>query len=226
MKKLLSIILAAAMTLSLAAFPTLAADNNLPDDNEVVYVKLIGQQGAQTSDMHPPEIPVYGYVGPEDELIDPEPEDPDKPPIVAEVNVSVPVKIIWAAFEPESPGPSAPIAAPNYYIQNHSSKYDLKVKVERFQPRVSAGNTGVDGYLELNLIGKANEFELTNVLADGAGGVPSFPVAGGSEIVFSGTLYKGGTKWGFTLGGTWSGAFNSNAYTPVYDMILLFSLPT
>jgi hypothetical protein len=226
MKKSLSILLAAIMAVSLASFPALAADSNLPGDDETVYIRLKGRDGAKTSDMAPPEIPVYGYVGPEEALIDPDPEDPEAPPIAAEVNVSVPVKIIWAAFEPETATPSAPIAAPNYYIQNRSSEHDLKVKLESFQPRSSAGNTGVDGYLKLNLVGKTNEFGLSRVLANGTSGTPAFPVNVGTAIAFSDTFTKGGTKWEFTLGGSWSGTFVTSAYTPIYDMVLVFSLPT
>jgi hypothetical protein len=222
MKKLLSIILASAMALSMAAFPALAADEkNLPDAGDISYARLRGRDGAKTSEMANPEIPVYGYVGPEDTLIDPDPDNPEEPPIVTEVNVSVPVKIIWAAFEPDA----GTIVAPNYYIQNHSTVHDLKVKMESFQPRPGGDNTSVDQFLVLNLAGKAGGFEASNPISSGNGIVASFPINGSTTIDFANTFTKGG-KWDFTLTGNWSGAFVSTSYVPAYDMVLVFSLPT
>ncbi|MDR1299854.1 MAG: hypothetical protein LBJ84_06360 [Oscillospiraceae bacterium] len=223
MKKLLSVTLAAIMAVSLASFPALAEDvPNLPADSSVAYTGLKGKYGSKTSDLKPPEIPVYGYVGPTDEIIDTNPEDPDTPPQVVEVNVSVPVKIIWAAFED---GGGA-ITSPEYYIKNNSGTRDLKVTLLSFLPRADvADNASVDGYLTLNLAGETNQFGSANTIVSGSGGVPAYPVDGSEPnktIVFANDFLHDGTQWKFNLNGTWGTTFPSTHYKPVYDMVLKF----
>jgi hypothetical protein len=218
MKKSLSILLAVIMAVSLASFPALAGD--LPTDDSVAYISLKGEYGAKTSDLIPPEIPVYGFVGPDDEIIDPDPEDPDKPPIIVEVNVSVPVKIIWAAFQ----GGSGVITSPEYRVINHSSTRDLKVKMLSFQPRSGApDNANVDSKLVLNMLSTAGQFGASNNISNGNGSTAAFPVYAGNPLAFSGTLAHGNGEWKFKLGGMWNGSFPSVHYKPIYDMVLEFN---
>ncbi len=202
MKKILALICATTLLFSALATSAFAAGGAImttPANRDV--------QGdsAQTT-----TIPVFGYVGEDATITDPDTGDPNKPPVVTnyEINVSVPVKIIWAAFQSEAPA----ITAPNYYLKNNSAGNSLSVTLSSFKARATPANTAVDPKLTLNLTG--TQMSKNSVFAAGNGytGTSAFPLA-----------FAPGAQWDFSLSGMYVGTFTT-AQSPVYDMVLTFAL--
>ena len=89
-----------------------------------------GTGAVKDFESNPAKVPMFGYVGPYvDEIDDPDPEDPTINPW--KISISVPVKFMWAAFEPTS-GLVAPVESPNYQIINRGDR-DIKVSVIGFE---------------------------------------------------------------------------------------------
>jgi len=200
-KKILAILTLAAFLLSLTAISAFAA--SIPADRDVAYTDV---QGADPSAA---DIPVYGYIGEDARVTDPYPGDPEEPPIVTpnEINVSVPVKIIWAAFE----SGGGDVIAPKYTIKNNSSANDIDVELTSFED-TGADNAIADADLTLNLT--STDFTPVLVVDEGV-----YPVAN----VALGTL-DARDSWKFSFGGTWAGEFDGGLYNPTYSMVLTFSL--
>jgi len=199
MKKIITTILATMLLVAVAA-PAFAAGTITPSTS---YTDIQGDSAQNAV------IPVYGYVGEDAAITDPTPTDPGTAPTVTpyEINVSVPVKIIWAAFQT---GGGA-VTAPNYTIKNNSANNDLDVTLTSFAPRSSSSNTAVDSNLVLNIVGVGGtEMNQTSVV----GYTGTTPYS---------TTFAAGASWGFTLGGQYSGAYGSD-YNPIYDMTLTFAL--
>ena len=99
-------------------------------------------------------IPVYGYVGEDAVITDPDSNDPETPPeeLDVDINVSVPVKILWAAFESDG----GAVTSPNYRIKNNGDA-NLKVTVVNFAS-TGTDNNDIDKYLTLNLTGIGSVF--------------------------------------------------------------------
>jgi hypothetical protein len=94
-----------------------------------------GTGEVRNSTANPEVIPMYGYIGPVvKNPVDPKPDDPIVNPW-KNLDVSVPVKFIWAAFEPEE-GAANPLHsdldAPEYQIINRSADYGVEVLVTDF----------------------------------------------------------------------------------------------
>jgi hypothetical protein len=200
-KKFLAGLLAMALILALNVTPAFAA-GELPGPGDIDYTDVQGTSSQQ------PTIPVYGYIGEDAEITDDDPDDPNEEPTVNlyEINVSVPVKIIWAAFESDG----NLVTAPSYHIKNNAhavdDSRDVDVKLVSFTG-TNQDATDINSNLTLNLTG---DIALTNV------------VGHISQALGSGELAQQGT-WNFSLDGTWSGGF-ATTYNPTYSMVLEFSI--
>ena len=125
--------------------------------------------------------------------------------------MSVPVKIIWAAFESDA----GAISAPNYKIINNSAANDVDVTLTSFSgSSTNTDNAIVDPNLVLNLTGS----EMAGNVVTGNGATATYLTIPASK----GTL-NSRSEWTFSLGGMWSGGFTT-AYTPTYEMVLTFEL--
>jgi hypothetical protein len=177
-------------------------------------------------------VPVYGYVGKDAVITDPDYTDPDKPPVVtqlkeSDINVSVPVKILWAAFEngSVSPGSSAgEVISPEYYIRNNSKTTSLKVQVYRFIPTGGVdvdANTEIDKNLKLHLTSAAGSpFELANLVnGNGTNGVYPYAATEGAET----SGFVPGAQWRFGITGVYAGLFTAN-HQPTYNLQLKFDI--
>ncbi|MDL2224827.1 hypothetical protein LJC20_01250 [Eubacteriales bacterium OttesenSCG-928-M02] len=159
-------------------------------------------------------IPVYGYIGEDSEIIDPDPTDPTIPP-EKEVYVEVPIKMLFAAFE----GDGGAVTAPNYTITNLSTANDVKVSVKNFAQR-NGLEVDLDGKLQLDITDETGSPRISG----------AFPADYTQPKVLAETLSKK-TESGtghilpFSIGGTWSGAFTKDI-RPVFDLTLEFTVIT
>jgi hypothetical protein len=206
MKKILAVLTALIMMTAVAAIPAFADVTRSIDDSNIAY-----KDYTENSPLITDNIPVYGYVGEDAEITDTDPTNPDTPPgtNAYEINVSVPVKILWAAFESDA----GAVSAPDYHIKNNSRTYDLDVTLSSFLARVSAANEEVDPFLTLNITGT----EMATAGVINAGGADY-----DNDTPFATVLQKN-TSWTFSLSGMYSGVFTT-AYTPSYDMVLEFAI--
>jgi hypothetical protein len=209
-KKLSAIALTAILVMALGVSPVFAA-GSLPTSDEIEYIDIVGNDSVTTNDNAAGlnEIPVFGYIGPDADIDDPDPEDPKIPPVIDkyEINVSVPVKIFWAAFESSN----GAVTAPDYKIKNNSTNTDgtndVEVKLLSFEPRENSDQVP-DTELTLNLTG---DLAYADVVSD-----TSQPVLGGGKL-------PAGISWLFSIDGSYIGSYNT-VLEPIYDMILEFSV--
>lgn len=155
-------------------------------------------------------IPVYGYIGQDTEIIDPDPEEPEIPP-ETQVYVEVPVKVLFAAFESDK----GAITSPDYTLTNLSTVNDIQVEIANFRQKDAAD---LAGKLTLDITDHAG--------AELVAGV--FPAEYSSAKLLKDKLSKkvdGSTdnQLGFKIGGVWSGTFNSELH-PSFEMTLQFSV--
>jgi hypothetical protein len=207
-KKLSAIALTAILVMAIGVSPVFAA-GSLPTEDEIEYQDVNGNSGITG------QIPVYGYIGADADIDDPDPEDPNVPPEpnVYEVNVSVPVKIFWAAFESDN----GAVKSPNYKIKNNSkdtgtNNHDLDISLIGFEATAGAAQDLVTaGELTLNLIG---DIEAGNVV----GTTPATAVA-----LTTAKELPANITWIFKIGGAYTGGFTTEL-NPVYNMVLEFSV--
>ena len=173
----------------------------------------------------PETIPMYGYIGPfVENPEDPDPEDPTVNPW--KLNMSVPVKFIWAAFEPTS-GLVSDVDSPTYNIINRS-KRDIKVSVLNFIETVDPIDTSLG---DLNLFFKESS------------GIPIFnkklfdtvaPVTFGTAIelgiIDKSVLAMTGsgidTKWAFKITGQYTAdtEWPDEIQLPEYNVVFGFKI--
>jgi hypothetical protein len=138
-------------------------------------------------------------------------------PPIPEINVSVPIKLIFAAFETDS----GTITAPNYYIRNHGEA-DIDVTVNGLTITEDAGLTlagappGEDGQIGfwLHGTGPGPPLSDTGYLTEA------------TSNVLLGTLTAADSendRWNFTLTGAYQGSFAA-AKKPVYVITFGFAL--
>ena len=153
------------------------------------------------------DVAVYGYVGEDATISDTDPADPDVAPTVTAsgtvVSVSVPVKVIWAAFASDG----GEVTAPAYKITNKSA-FALDVTLVSFNADATDDNTAVDDKLTLNITG--DEMAASDVV-----GITS-------SVAYDDALAVDGV-WNFSFAGEYTGDFGT-AYTPSYAMVLQFDL--
>lgn len=208
MKKFLVSILALAMVLSIGSVTAFAG--TLPTGQ--------GDESVTGSNPTSDTVPVYGYIGEDANITDPNPTSPTTPPTVTPtgtaINVTVPTKIIWASF-----ASSGTVASPSYYIQNNSTSVDLDVTLVSFTA-TGTDNTAVDSSLVLNLTG--TQMAQAGVMSSGTGYAPATPTAYATTFARA-TSATTPTTWNFAIGGTYTGSYSA-AKNPTYDMILRFSI--
>jgi len=197
-KKVISVVMSLALALAVITTPAFAEDYVLPGDPDPTTNDALA--GASTQDV---DIPVFGYVGEDADVTDPE------DPIFYEINVSVPVALMWAAFETDG----GAIVAPVYTIENRSAKNLVKVELTSFEGD-GADNAAVDSVLTLNIKSITGTFNQSGVVVAGAYGINDAPK--GTMDVRS--------AWTFTFDGTWAGNFSDGPFSPTYKMVLTFTL--
>ena len=153
-------------------------------------------------------IPVYGYVGRDATATDSNPNDPNVAPEYTEtgtiVSVSVPTKIIFAAFASDG----GEVTAPDYMITNKSA-FALKVTLTDFTASETDDNAAVDDKLTLNITGA--EMAKADVI-----GLQDNTTAYGAKLAKDST-------WNFSLDGEYTGDFGTS-YMPKYSATFQFDL--
>lgn len=154
-------------------------------------------------------IPLYGYIGPDTIIVDPDPTDPEVKP-ETEIYVELPVKILFAAFE----GNNGAITSPDYTITNLSTANNVRVEIADFAQK---GGSDLGGQLQLDLVERSGGTLVSGV----------FPASYPPTKVFAENLSKnnGGSDnvLEFGVGGSWSGDFVGER-NPSFAMTLLFSV--
>jgi len=217
MKKFIAILTVTALIFTLMAIPVHAAEPEITKLIDATPENVF----VQDADGKNVTIPVYGYVGEDAVITDNDPTNPDVPPEVttADINVSVPVKIIWAAFESDG----GAITAPDYYIKNNSSTegHNLAVTLTKFITENGHATT-IDENLILNIKIKKDANEADVVIPDviGIGG----ELDPKSSETFAETLANQEVLE-FTLTGHYDfDVDNIIAYEPKYQMVLTFAV--
>lgn len=201
MKKLVSLACAMAlvMTMSLTAFAAGSFDPATGINDDVTLNTTTGGNS----------VPVYGYIGEDAELTDPDPTDPSLPPVVdpsagTDMELSVPVKLMWAAFA--SDGGS--VTSPDYTIEN-KSLFAVDVEMTSF---TQTNGVSVSG-LTLNLVGASGGMtSINDVLSASATAFGTLDAAAGINA-----------ERGFSVGGSYTGSF-ATVLQPEYSMVLTFSI--
>lgn len=222
MKKLMTITLALVMALSLSAIPAFAGEKGVDDlTGESSYTNQ--KDAAKETTII---IPAFGYTG-EDAIVshdvadDADDEGDISVAPVYEINVTVPVKVIWAAFKSDNND----IAAPDYHISNNSTFNDLKVTLVKFTAKAGseAENTAVDKDRTLNLKSSGEHFGDTVALI-ASGSSAEYKYTDGTSP-FGNSLAKKDT-WNFSFGGTYGSepSVFDEPHRPQYDMQLKFAV--
>jgi hypothetical protein len=225
MKKLLTIALAMIVMLSLSAIPAFAA-SELPDDGDIPYHDL--QTDVATATDLDDDVDIDGYIGPDANW-----EDPEEPPKVYVINVSVPTKLIWAAFQSDE----GTIKSPGYHILNNggADADDLAVTIEAFTAKASnSDNDEVDKFVTLNLVKTGGEgFTVASTpLIAGNGSVPNYlnnvsaPIPLGTISPNINSTTTDANKWLFTLEGSVEPDLfdesDEDGFNPDYTLTLKF----
>ena len=203
MKRFIAAMTAFILMMGLWAAPAFA-EGSLPADSDIGYWSINGDAPQDAT------IPIYGYVGEDATITDPDPDGPGDPPTITpyEINVSVPVKIMWAAFESDA----GAVSAPNYKITNNSEQNDVEVTLTSFLG-TGTDNAAVDKDLALSLTG-----DLAKAVVTGNGTSASY--FNTPDVI---GVIDARDFWAFSLGGTYAGGFDT-VYLPTYEMVLTFDL--
>jgi hypothetical protein len=232
MKKIVALITLAAL-LALALSPVALADPPAHTDRSIVTsdTPLVLDGANDENITYDPigvgddPIPVYGYVGLKADPEDPDPEDPSVEPTYTSkgvINVSVPVKIAWAAYHDATP--AGDVTSPLYHVKNNSTDTTLTVAVHSFAASsTNPDNAVIDPDLTLDLKSTSAQLGTSVNLITATTPNPSLPVAAGSQLLPAPGAATP-TIWDFTLGGTWAGTFGLNSYAPNYYLTLSFTL--
>ena len=151
-------------------------------------------------------IPVLGYLGPDSEIVVPEP--------VPEIYVELPVKIMFAGFEADA----GIIRAPVFAITNLSAKNDVKVEIAQFEQRTDP-IVDLDGKLYLKLVDTLGEDLMTDLFPGDYSVNHPFIESLPRFVEDSETQNN---RFEFTLSGFWSGAFDAELQ-PAFDMVIKLS---
>ena len=148
-------------------------------------------------------IPIFGHIGSDSAVIDPEPE----------IYVEVPLRLVFAAFESEA----GVISSPRYTITNLSAISDVKIEIESLT-QTNDATVPLNDNLSLEFLTHENEVLLPDL----------FPSDYLSPKLFQENLPKAtadsdDNKLYFMLGGFWSGAFDQDLQ-PSFDMTVKFSI--
>lgn len=207
MKKILSTATAILLAVSLSATALAATWEPNPGANGDV------SNGTQ-------DVPMFGYIGEGFDPTDPDPEGPTNP--FTSLNLSVPVKFLWAAFHDGTNPATAPVESPSYQIINNSTS-DVEISVTDFV--VETALAPADGSVDLTFTGGSIPAIALNGIS------ASFPASLGT---IEGTDSSGttgstdiGETWTFTVAGTYTpsaGAWPTDIATPEYTVEFNFAL--
>jgi hypothetical protein len=146
----------------------------------------------------------------------------------AGINVSVPVKMLFAAFESEE----GKVTSPVYKIKNNNTKAGVKVTLMEFVPRdldqliLTPAATALmlkPNEISLRLSGPAVDFGTTGFL-EPQGGQTAIPTPGGEMgTLNAATGENSSTDGSFTIDGTYMGDFLPARF-PVFDAVFKFEL--
>ena len=206
MKKITrTLILTLAIILALVPFTGFAQGGEFePEDPENTTTN--GTDGKEI-------IPVYGYIGKDTNIVDPDPGEPGVAP-ETEIYIEAPIKILFASFESDA----GAITSPKYAITNLSTVNDVKVEVKSFLQREDG--VELSGRLALNLVDHDGGELLSGL----------FPADYTQPKLLKNVLPKrveGSTDHvlPFAIGGRWNGAFAKELH-PVFDLTLQFTVHT
>ena len=218
MKKLLSVLISTAVVFGMSVTPAFAGtfDPSVQTD--------LGVMGDEADAPISQQIPVYGYIGPDTTIVDPDPENPDKPPEfnMTDINVAVPVKILWAAFASDN----GDITSPTYQIKNLSLDNDLDVSIINFEemPGINTDAADLKDKLTLKIVSAGSQLGDVDLI-DSSHAYTDFKA---TPYTAPAPLEKGEVGlpkiWNFTIGGEYSGTFDDNQYTPMYNIEFQFEL--
>jgi hypothetical protein len=248
-RKLTAILLAVAMVLALSGANVFAAAgfddstdqedrtvqgngsftlDNTADGNDDEADENILEDSASPKGI---AVPVYGILGVPDGYYvkDPDPTDGGEEPDIAayEINVSVPVKIIWAVFESELDDNGTdtdesddyyPVRSPEYSIKNNSAQgNNLTIEIDDFYGD-SDNNSTVADDIELTFVANGTSFTGGSHSIFNTASSPTFPAVLGGQL-------GGGNSWGFIIGGKYTNStMPDEAYrNPKYSLVLKFT---
>ena len=224
MKKLFSVLTAAVIVFGMSATQVYAG----PFDNAQQIDKHVDGDTINATEKTT-EIPVYGYIGPDADIIV-DPNNPEDPPTYTtyDINVIVPTSIIWAAFASDADNPGGNIVSPEYYIKNLSNAHDLDISINQFTENTlnntDAGTVKPD--LTLQLIG-TDGLTTPTAFPKNLADTGSYIAATPGTPVSLGTLAKtdtlGVSTWNFSLGGTYTGDYDQTLY-PQYNLEFKFEV--
>jgi uncharacterized repeat protein (TIGR02543 family) len=127
----------------------------------------------------------------------------------ATIDVSVPTKVLWAAFGSDS----GTVSSPLYHIRNNSDSIDLKVTLNSFTAKDTPANTFIDPSLSLEMTSPVSHMgNVTNLFARTNHTTP-----------FTNTLAHNNT-WDFGIEGEYSAPIGAKNYQPRYDMVFSFDI--
>ena len=156
-------------------------------------------------------IPVYGYVGPDEIIIPPNPDE-SKPQPELEIYVELPTYIMFAAFESDA----GTVTSPKFKITNLSDQNDVKVEIEQFEQRLEP-EIDLEDNLFLQLQNSKNEW-ITHDLFPG-------DYSAGKLLIGNLSKYAENSDdntFEFMIGGLWSGSLDTELQI-VFDMTIKFS---
>jgi hypothetical protein len=180
--------------------------NNLP---EPVY-----ENKEMDTDNPKANVPVFGYIGPDANITDPsdpiDVTDPTIPPtvtpIATDMEVSLPVRLMWAAFASDG----GQIKSPTYSIENKSA-FAVDVELTSFNNTTAEANPAMDAGIVISLT------DLNPSATNVVGMTTALPVGTLSAANSTGSSTQ------FSIGGSYTGSF-STQYLPTYSMVLTFSI--
>lgn len=152
---------------------------------------------------------------------DPDPGEPTNP--WTSLDMSIPVKFIWAAFDDGTNASSAAVVSPTYKIINNSQK-DVEVSVTHFDKTNDLA--AVDGSVTLKfdaISGGMASPTLDSINSASPGSAETLGVLSGTATTGS----SSGQNWNFTIDGTHTpdtGGWPTVLKTPDYKVIFNFSL--
>jgi uncharacterized repeat protein (TIGR02543 family) len=132
----------------------------------------------------------------------------------ATIEVSVPTKVLWAAFGSDS----GTVTSPLYHVRNNSNILDLKVTLNSFSAKDTPANKKIDPSLSLEMTSPANQMGLVDDLF--------YHETGYTNTVatpFTNILAHNDT-WDFGIEGNYSASIEKDSYLPRYDMVFSFSI--
>lgn len=160
------------------------------------------------------DVPVFGYIGPDANITDPidpiDVTDPTVPPtvtpIATDMEISLPVRLMWAAFASDG----GQIVSPTYTIENKSA-FAVDVELTSFNNTTTEANVAMDEGIVISLT------DLNPLATNVVGMTTALPL----ETLSAANGTRPSTQ--FNIGGSYTGSFRT-PYLPTYSMVLTFAI--